>query len=227
MEMEPAFALVFEKRVTVGRFFYTNKILEAALKENGIYSEQLLEKIADNYGSVKGIDEIPQWMQDVFVTAMDIHWADHLMAQSVWQDWIGNAIAKTINMPYDVTVDDVKSSYLLAHELGLKGMTVYRDGSRHKQVLHMTSENAEKTFEVEPSEYMLSYIHENITNQYIKTQVGASLAIKIHDEEIQITPQKQEEVSEDRLCPTCKNNLVFVEGCSICIECGYSGCTSG
>lgn len=225
--MEPAFALVFEKRVTVGRFFYTNKILEAALKENGLYTEELLAKIADNYGSVKGIDEIPQWMQDVFVTAMDIHWADHLMAQSVWQDWIGNAIAKTINMPYDVTVDDVKSSYLLAHELGLKGMTVYRDGSRHKQVLHMTSENAQKTFEVAPSEYMLSYIHENVTNQYIKTQVGASLAIKIHDEEIQIAPQKQEEVSEDRLCPTCKNNLVFVEGCSICIECGYSGCTSG
>ena len=225
--MEPSFALVFEKRVTVGRFFYTNKILEAALKENGLYTEELLAKIADNYGSVKGIDEIPQWMQDVFVTAMDIHWADHLMAQSVWQDWIGNAIAKTINMPYDVTVDDVKSSYLLAHELGLKGMTVYRDGSRHKQVLHMTSENAQKTFEVTPSEYMLSYIHENVTNQYIKTQVGASLAIKIHDEEIQIAPQKQEEVSEDRLCPTCKNNLVFVEGCSICIECGYSGCTSG
>ena len=224
--MEPAFALVFEKRVTVGRFFYTNKILEEALKENGIYSDALLEKIADNYGSVKGIDEIPQWMQDVFVTAMDIHWADHLMAQSVWQDWIGNAIAKTINMPYDVTVDDVKSSYLLAHELGLKGMTVYRDGSRHKQVLHMTSENAQKTFEVTPSEYMLSYIHENVTNNYIKKQVGASLAIKIHDEELKITPQKQE-VSEDRLCPTCKNNLVFVEGCSICIECGYSGCTSG
>ena len=225
--MEPAFALVFEKRVTVGRFFYTNKILEEALRDEGLYSDEILEKIADNYGSLSGIDEIPQWMQDVFVTAMDIHWADHLMAQSVWQDWIGNAIAKTINMPYDVTVEDVKSSYLLAHELGLKGMTVYRDGSRHKQVLHMTSDNAAKTFEVTPSEYMLSYIHENITNKYIKTQVGASLALKIHDEDIKIEAPKQEEVSEDRLCPTCKNNLVFVEGCSICIECGYSGCTSG
>jgi ribonucleoside-diphosphate reductase alpha chain len=224
--MEPAFALVFEKRVTVGRFFYTNKILEEALRNEGLYTDEILEKIADNYGSLSGIDEIPQWMQDVFVTAMDIHWADHLMAQSVWQDWIGNAIAKTINMPYDVTAEDVKSSYLLAHELGLKGMTVYRDGSRHKQVLHMTSENAEKTFEVAPSEYMLSYIHENITNKYIKTQVGASLALKVHDEEIKIEAPKQE-VSEERLCPTCKNNLVFVEGCSICIECGYSGCTSG
>jgi ribonucleoside-diphosphate reductase alpha chain len=224
--MEPAFALVFEKRVTVGRFFYTNKILEETLRENDLYNDEILEKIADNYGSLKGIDEIPQWMQDVFVTAMDIHWTDHLMAQSVWQDWIGNAIAKTINMPYDVTVEDVKSSYLLAHELGLKGMTVYRDGSRHKQVLHMTSENAKKTFEVTPTEYMTSYITENITNNYIKTQVGASLALKVHDEDIKIEPQIHE-VPEDRLCPTCKNNLVFVEGCSICIECGYSGCTSG
>jgi len=225
--MEPAFALVFEKRVTVGRFFYTNKILEEALKEEGLYSDEILEKIADNYGSLKGLDEIPQWMQDVFVTAMDIHWADHLMAQGVWQDWIGNAIAKTINMPYDVTVEDVKSAYLLAHEIGLKGMTVYRDGSRHKQVLHMTSDNAIKIFEVTPSEFMTAYVTKNITNPYIKSQVNASLALKVHDEEIQLEAPKVEEVSEDKLCPTCKNNLVFVEGCSICIDCGYSGCTSG
>ncbi len=225
--MEPAFALVFEKRVTVGRFFYTNKIVEQALKEAGLYSDELLAKIADNYGSLKGLDEIPQWMQDVFVTAMDIHWADHLMAQGVWQDWIGNAIAKTINMPYDVTAEDVKSAYLLAHELGLKGITVYRDGSRHKQVLHMTSENAKKTFDVVPTLHVTDYVSNTITNPYIKTQVNASLEIKVHEEEISAEPQRQEEVSEDRLCPTCKNNLVFVEGCSLCIECGHSGCTSG
>ncbi|MFZ8908518.1 MAG: adenosylcobalamin-dependent ribonucleoside-diphosphate reductase [Nitrosopumilaceae archaeon] len=225
--MEPAFALVFEKRVTVGRFFYTNKIVEQALKENGLYNDEILAKIADNYGSLKGIPEIPEWMQNVFVTAMDIHWADHLMAQGVWQNWIGNAIAKTINMPYDVTAEDVKSAYLLAHELGLKGITVYRDGSRHKQVLHMTSENAEKTFDVTPTQHVTDYVSTNITNPYIKSQVNAALEIKIHDEEISSEPQRQEEVSEDRQCPTCKNNLVFVEGCSICIECGYSGCTSG
>ena len=225
--MEPAFALVFEKRVTVGRFFYTNKIVEEVLKENNLYSDEILAKIADNYGSLRGIAEIPQWMQDTFVTAMDIHWSDHLMAQGVWQQWIGNAISKTINMPYDVTVDDVKSAYLLAHELGLKGMTVYRDGSRHKQVLHMTSENATKTFDVIPSLHVVQYVTDNITNPFIKSQVNASLALKVHDEEITIEAPKVEEVSEDRLCPTCKNNLVFVEGCSICIECGYSGCTSG
>ena len=225
--MEPAFALVFEKRVTVGRFFYTNKIVEQTLKENGLYNDEILAKIADNYGSLKGIEEIPEWMRKVFVTAMDIHWADHLMAQGVWQNWIGNAIAKTINMPYDVTADDVKSAYLLAHELGLKGITVYRDGSRHKQVLHMTSENAQKTFDVTPTQHVTDYVSTNITNPYIKSQVDAALEIKVHDEEISNEPQRQEEVSEDRQCPTCKNNLVFVEGCSICIECGYSGCTSG
>ena len=225
--MEPTFALVFEKRVTVGRFFYTNKIFEQVLRENGLYSEELLAKIASNYGSVRGIEEIPEWMQKIFVTAMDIHWSDHLMAQAVWQDWIGNAIAKTINMPNDVSADDVKAAYLLAHEIGLKGITVYRDGSRHKQVLHMTDENAQKVFDVLPSNYLFDYISNTITNPYIKEQINNALKLIVPHEEIQRVAPKVEETKEENLCPTCKNNLVLIEGCSICIECGYSGCTSG
>ncbi|TBR22996.1 MAG: adenosylcobalamin-dependent ribonucleoside-diphosphate reductase, partial [Candidatus Nitrosotenuis sp.] len=220
--MEPTFALVFEKRVTVGRFFYTNKIFEQVLRENGLYSDELLAKIADNYGSVRGLAEIPEWIQNIFVTAMDIHWSDHLMAQATWQEWIGNAISKTINMPSDVSAEDVKAAYLLAHELGLKGITVYRDGSRHTQVLHMTSENAEKTFDVSPSTHLREYIKKSIKNQYVRNQVNKALELKIPDEQMMETPII-EEVREERLCPTCKNNLVFVEGCSICIECGYSG----
>ncbi|MCH7968117.1 MAG: adenosylcobalamin-dependent ribonucleoside-diphosphate reductase [Thaumarchaeota archaeon] len=223
--MEPTFALVFEKRVTVGRFFYTNKIFEQVLKDNGLYSDELITKIADNYGSVKEIPEIPEWMQHVFVTAMDIHWTDHLMAQAVWQEWIGNAIAKTINMPYDVTVDDVKASYLLAHEMGLKGITVYRDSSRHKQVLHMTSKKAKKTFQVTPSKFITDFVSNKITNLYTKTQVDRALKFR-EPEETPVETHVKEEVSEETLCPSCKNNLVFVEGCSLCIECGYTGCTS-
>ena len=224
--MEPTFALVFEKRVTVGRFFYTNKIFEQILKENGLYSEELLAKVADNYGSARGIPEIPEWMQKIFVTAMDIHWADHLCAQAVWQDWIGNAIAKTINMPYDVSADDVKAAYLLAHEMGLKGITVYRDSSRHEQVLHMTSENAKKTFDTRPSEVVTDYVNTKITNPYVRKQVDNALRLII-PQEVTHQPQIIEEEKEENLCPTCKNNLVFVEGCSLCIECGFSGCTSG
>ena len=225
--MEPTFALVFEKRVTVGRFFYTNKIFEAVLKENGIYSEELLAKVADNYGSVRGISEIPEWMQKIFVTAMDIHWSDHLMAQAVWQDWIGNAIAKTINMPNDVSAEDVKAAYLLAHEIGLKGITVYRDGSRHQQVLHMTSENAEKTFDVSATQYLYDFIRDNISNTYISKQIHDALKITPPKEKPREIVIEKEDKREENLCPTCKNKLVLIEGCSICIECGYSGCTSG
>jgi len=225
--MEPNFALVFEKRVTVGRFFYTNKIFEEVLKENNLYSEELLAKVADNYGSVKGISEIPDWIQNIFVTAMDIHWSDHLLAQAVWQDWISNAIAKTINMPNDVSVEDVKASYLLAHELGLKGITVYRDGSRHKQVLHMTGENSEKTFDVTASDYVINYISNNIKNPYVKSQIDNALsATKLEDVQ-RPTQSVMEEAEEETLCPVCKNNLIFAEGCNLCIDCGYTGCTSG
>ena len=225
--MEPNFALVFEKRVTVGRFFYTNKIFEEVLKENNLYSEELLAKVADNYGSVKGISEIPDWIQNIFVTAMDIHWSDHLLAQAVWQDWISNAIAKTINMPNDVSVEDVKASYLLAHELGLKGITVYRDGSRHKQVLHMTGENSEKTFDVTASDYVINYISNNIKNPYVKSQIDNALsATKLEDVQ-RPTQSVIEEAEEETLCPVCKNNLIFAEGCNLCIDCGYTGCTSG
>lgn len=223
--MEPTFALVFEKHVTVGTFLYTNKILEEVLKENALYTDEILAAIKANYGSLSGIEAIPEWMQKVFVTAMDIHWSDHLMAQSVWQQWIGNAIAKTINMPYDVTTEDVKATYLLAHELGLKGVTIYRDGSRHTQVLHMSDENAEKKFDVVPSGIISKYVSENIKNSYMRGEISRALEMRVSTEHM--VDQVKIEPPEESLCPSCKTSLVFVEGCNICIECGFSGCTSG
>ena len=223
--MEPTFALVFEKHVTVGKFLYANKVLEDTLLEYGLYNEDVLAAIKSNYGSLSGIKEIPEWMQKVFVTAMDIHWADHLLAQSVWQQWIGNAIAKTINMPYDVTQEDVRASYLLAHELGLKGVTIYRDGSRHTQVLRMSDDNAEKKFDVRPSKIISNYVAEKIDNAYVRGEVVHALEMRIPTDHKLEPPIVKE--SEESLCPSCKSKLVFVEGCNICIECGFSGCTSG
>src|SRR5919106_141154 len=188
--VEPMFAVVFEKRVTVGRFFYTNKIFESILKENGLYNDDILTKIANNYGSVRGLNEIPPWMQTLFVTAIDVHWTDHIMAQAVWQKWISNAIAKTINMPGDTTAEDVKSAYLLSHELGLKGVTVYRDGSRHEQVLHINgNETKEKKFITRPSKYVVGYIRANVKEPYVRDQIEKIFEqTKIKDEEEEELP---------------------------------------
>jgi ribonucleoside-diphosphate reductase alpha chain len=244
--VEPMFALVFEKRVTVGRFFYTNRIFENVLKENGLYTDEILAKIANNYGSVRGLAEIPEWIQKTFVTAIDIHWTDHIMAQAVWQKWIGNAIAKTINMPGDVTAEDVKYAYLLSHELGLKGVTVYRDGSRHEQVLHITgNETKEKKFITKPSKYAVDYIRANVKESYVREQIEKIFEqTKIENEEEEIptetistsilldTSNKTThtpllESNEDNTCPSCKARLIITEGCNLCIECGFSSCVSG
>jgi ribonucleoside-diphosphate reductase alpha chain len=254
--VEPVFALVFEKRVTVGRFFYTNKIFESTLKENGLYTDEILLKIANNYGSVRGIDEIPQWMQDLFVTAIDIHWTDHIMAQAVWQKWISNAIAKTINMPGDVTVEDVKCAYLLAHEFGLKGVTIYRDGSRNEQVLHITGSDREKRFQVYPSKYLHDFIISNVREPYVLDQVmpifkdyiNNSQKIKTNYEsnallksetlesnripvnsntDMYLSSQSRVVENNKESCPVCKNFLIITEGCNMCIECGFSSCGSG
>jgi ribonucleoside-diphosphate reductase alpha chain len=246
--VEPVFALVYEKRVTVGRFFYADKVFESVLKENGLYSDEMLTKIANNYGSVRGLPEIPEWMQRIFVTAIDIHWTDHVMAQAVWQKWISNAIAKTINMPGDVTAEDVKCAYLLSHELGLKGVTVFRDGSRHEQVLHITGQNTgERAFAVKPSKYVVDYVLNNIKESYVLEQMQKIFKESGIDDEkptdMKVIPPSEAlsaakrptslsaiiqhaDIQEDR-CPTCNARLIVTEGCNVCIECGFSGCGSG
>ncbi|MGH9876177.1 MAG: adenosylcobalamin-dependent ribonucleoside-diphosphate reductase [Nitrososphaerales archaeon] len=224
--VEPLFGLVYEKRVTVGRFFYTDKVFESVLKEYGLYSDELLENISQNYGSIRGLDGIPEWMQKVFVTAIDVHWADHLMAQAVWQRWISNAIAKTINMPNDVTAEDVKCSYLLSHELGLKGVTVYRDGSRHQQVLHITSDSKEKRFEVVPSDYVVDYISNNIKDEFVHKEVQKVIKTGEKQEYVRKALLPHAETSEEP-CPVCNGRIAYIEGCNCCIECGWSSCVSG
>lgn len=237
--IEPVFALVFEKRVTVGRFFYTNRVFENMLREKGIHSDEILTKIANNYGSVRGISEIPESLQKIFVTAIDIHWTDHLMAQAIWQKWISNAIAKTINMPADVNVEDVKASYLLSHELGLKGVTVYRDGSRHEQVLHITgNEKKEKSFIVKPSSYVIDYIRSTLKEKFVKEQLEKIFKESEEKEELLVQslaegkktsppPMTPTELTPEEACPSCSSRLIITEGCNMCIECGFSSCASG
>ena len=134
--IEPIFALAYYKQVLDGkRLPYVYERLFNVLKDKGIYTEQLAQKIIDNRGSLKGIEEIPEEIKNVFVTAMDISYKAHIDIQAAFQKYTDNAVSKTINMANSTTVDDVKEAYNYAYRKGLKGITVYRDGSRQEQVL--------------------------------------------------------------------------------------------
>jgi ribonucleoside-diphosphate reductase alpha chain len=93
-----------------------------------------MEKIAE-HGTLAGIDEIPDSVKEIFVTAHDITPEWHIKMQTAFQKYTDNAVSKTINFPREATIEDIKNAYLLAYSSNCKGLTVYRDGSKENQVL--------------------------------------------------------------------------------------------
>lgn len=140
--IEPLFAISFIRNVLDkdDRLYEINPYFEEIAKEMGFYSEELMQKIADNNGSVQGIDEVPEEIQRIFVTALDIPPEWHVRMQASFQKYVDNATSKTINLREDASVEDVKKAYMLAYELKCKGITVYRYGSRPEQVISTKEE---------------------------------------------------------------------------------------
>ena len=127
--IEPVFSLAYTKTVSVGTFHYGCPVLSLKYPD-------IVRQVAAN-GGVMIQDTIPD--SDVYCTARQIHWADHVFAQAAWQRWMGNSISKTINMDANCTIQDVRNAYVSAHSLGCRGITVYRDTSRDVQVLESSS----------------------------------------------------------------------------------------
>lgn len=133
--IEPYFALAYEQNVLDGmRFRTVIPLFVEKLKERGIYSDELIQKIIENHGSVNGVEEVPEDLRKVFKVAHDIDWRDHIKMQASFQKWTDNAITKTINMPSSATPNDIEEAYILAWKLGCKGLTVYRDKTKSNQV---------------------------------------------------------------------------------------------
>ena len=224
--VEPIFSLVYEKRVTVGNFFYVDKVFEEELKKRGLYNELLLKKIADNYGSLQGIKEIPEELRNVFVTSMDIHWLDHILAQAVMQKWVTDSISKTINMPKYVTVDDVKQAYIFAHLTGCKGTTIYRDESKSQQVLVVNSEVKNK-LKIEPSEYAIEVLKKILEEHPTLKEYFTIISKPKEKMEVKINLDPKDPPSDPKVhdkCPVCGGKVVFEAGCERCVECGWSAC---
>lgn len=138
--IEPLFAISYIRRVLDGtELVETHPLFVKAMKDAGKYSEPLMEKIAEA-GSIQDMDEVPKDLKEIFVTSLDVSPEDHIAIQAAFQKDIDNAVSKTINFPEGVTQDSIRRAYILAWSKGLKGITIYRSGSRPIQVLSLKKE---------------------------------------------------------------------------------------
>lgn len=140
--IEPLFAVSYLREAMEGvELLEVSPAFERLAKERGFYSEGLLRKIAAD-GTIRFLDEIPEDVKKLFPTTFDIPGEWHVKIQAAWQKHIDNAVSKTVNLPADVSLEEVKRIYRLAHKLKCKGITVYRYGSKKSQVLYVGDREA-------------------------------------------------------------------------------------
>jgi len=147
--IEPLFALAYRRQHILGgeNLPEVNPAFERVARARGFYSEELIRGLTDS-GDVSGVDGIPDDIAPVFVTAHRVSPEWHVRMQAAFQAYTDNAVSKTINFPHTASQKDVQGAYLLAHQLGCKGLTIYRDGSRQAQVLNRgLAKESERTSE--------------------------------------------------------------------------------
>ena len=135
--VEPIFGYVYIRNIMDGtEMIEVNPILREVLEERGLYSDELMKKIAKQ-GSLEGIEEIPEEIRRVFVSAHEVSPEFHIRMQAAFQRHTDNAVSKTVNFCNSATREEVAEVYKLAFRLGCKGVTIYRDCSRSEQVLNI------------------------------------------------------------------------------------------
>lgn len=148
--IEPLFGLVFSRLIMDGtELLEVNPVFEKYMKTHGLYTEDLMNRIA-KCGSIAHIEELPDEVKRIFVTAHDISPYWHVKMQAAFQQFTDNAVSKTVNFIESATREDIKKTYILAYKNNLKGITVYRNNSRQFQPMNL--EKARKTIEIKPIE---------------------------------------------------------------------------
>ena len=211
--MEPVYSLVYEKNVKVGSFFYVDPAAEKVMKEEGIYSEKLMEDVNTHKGSIQMMEYVPERIRNVLVTALDITPEDHIRALASFQKWVDSSISKTNNFPAEATVEHMRESYILAYKLGCKDVTVFRDTSIKDQVLVAPKKKEEKEakIEVDIKPEMKKTIKESESGLVFANGNGNGEA----------KPMTKATIKN---CPECGTKVELKEGCLHCPSCGWGLC---
>lgn len=146
--IEPVFSFAIKRRALDGQeFIQLHPLIERLGTEEGWLSDKVRDLLAQGI-SPKEIPEIPKKLANALVTAHEVSPEEHVRVQAAFQKYTDNAVSKTVNLPSEATVEDVDKIFRLAHELGCKGITVYRDGCRDNQVITTAHQNTQSRIEV-------------------------------------------------------------------------------
>jgi len=228
--IEPVFSLVFEKNVAIGSFYYIDPVFEERMQKEGLMDEALIKDVAAMTGSVQNINYITPRLKKIFVTAMDISPRDHVKVLAAFQKWTDSSISKTTNLPAEATFEDIKDIYILAHDLGCKGVTVYRDKSLKTQVLTGIIKKYEKKHDKKETKdgELIAIKDEKAKGLAVYHKAGTILGMS----SLGLSPapdngnNNSSSNSNNQLknCPSCKTPLVRQEGCLKCPSCGWGLC---
>ena len=192
-------------------------------KKEGFYSEELMKKISEK-GTVRGISGVPEKYQRIFATSHDVTPEWHIRMQAAFQKYTDNAVSKTVNFPHEATEEDVRKVYMMAYDLGCKGVTIYRDRSRESQVLNIEKvgeKKEKKTFSYNYAE--LAGNGDGMPKVKLNEKEKEMIS---EDEKAKVAvPAGHSHVNE--VCPDCQTDMEIKEGCSTCPKCGYSACSLG
>jgi ribonucleoside-diphosphate reductase alpha chain len=134
--IEPIYSVYHVREISgIGSVDYFHPLFVKQLSERGLDVDEILPKIKE----ARSIDipEVPDEMKEMYVTALDVSPEFHIKIQAAFQDHVDNSVSKTINMPEDATIEDVKNAYLLAWRMHTKGITIFRNNSKASQVLQL------------------------------------------------------------------------------------------
>lgn len=205
--IEPLFGLVFSRLILDNtQMLEINPIFKKYMEKHGLYSQDLMSEIAKE-GSIADVSGINESVKSIFKTAHDITPFWHVKMQSAFQSHTDNAVSKTVNFVESATKEDIKETYILAYKNNLKGITVYRNNSRSFQPMNLDTKKES--------------VKEPITWEEGKNGNGKDSFV-LPTEPDEYTPSGE---LKDVKCPECGTTIQMAEGCFICPNCGYSGCS--